>query len=68
MSDGTREPTGVCALCGETVPADMLLGHLRGAHELDVEIAEWPDGRPVIVDETLTPDDFRAGSPGEETT
>jgi hypothetical protein len=45
-------------MCGETIPVEDLLGHLRGAHDMDVEIATWPDGSAVIVDETLEPKDF----------
>lgn len=56
------EPTATCALCGERFPLDLILGHLTGAHDLDVEIETWPDGSPVIVDSTLQPDDFASGT------
>ena len=58
MSGTAPEWTSTCAICGATFHPSMLLGHLRGAHDMDVEIAEWPDGAPVIVDLTLEPDDF----------
>lgn len=48
----------ICAVCGERIPIEHLLGHLRGAHDLDEEPETWPDGELVIVDETLEPDDF----------
>jgi hypothetical protein len=49
----------VCNLCGETVDVTVLLAHLRCEHpEVPGEIECWPDGEPVIVDESLTPADF----------
>ena len=60
MSDEAR-----CNLCGEHVPPELLLGHLRGAHGMDVEIATWPDGEPVIVDDSLEPADFAEGGAAE---
>lgn len=50
--------TAWCALCGQNIEAENIMGHLRGFHDLDVEIEEWPDGEPVIVDKTLEPEDF----------
>jgi hypothetical protein len=40
------------------MPVELLRGHLRGAHDVDIELAEWPDGEPVVIDTTLEPDDF----------
>lgn len=54
------EPMATCALCGERFPLELILGHVAGAHDLDIEIEEWPDGSPVIIDSTLEPDDFVA--------
>lgn len=34
------------------------MGHVRGAHDVVDEIETWPDGSPVVVDETLEPEDF----------
>lgn len=50
-----------CELCGEPdIPAGHVLAHLRQNHPGQEwpEIKTWPDGKPVVVDETLTPDDF----------
>lgn len=55
MSSG---PTGICATCGERIPAEALLAHLRDEHGIDAEVATWPDGDPVVVDQTLEPEDF----------
>lgn len=52
------QPTAICEMCGERVPAELLLGHLRAVHDLDVEIETWPDGEPVIIDATLEPANF----------
>lgn len=62
VSRDADEPTATCALCGERFPVDLILGHLAGAHELDIEVETWPDGSPVIVDSTLEPDDFASGT------
>lgn len=59
------ELTGTCAMCGERVSVEELLEHIRGAHDLDAEIATWPDGRMVVIDETLEPDDFDAPGAAE---
>jgi hypothetical protein len=56
-----------CALCGENVSVEELLLHLRVEHDMDVEPATWPDGRYVVIDTTLEPDDF-AGGAAKETT
>lgn len=37
---------------------DTILDHLQDAHDIDATPAEWPDGEVVIVDNTLTPEDF----------
>lgn len=54
-----ESPTGTCALCGATVPMELLFGHLEehGLHP-ERDLLRWPDGSPVIVDETLEPGDF----------
>lgn len=60
------DETGFCQLCIDAglseedarIPLDELVGHLRGAHDVDMEIATWPDGETVIVDNTLEPEDF----------
>lgn len=57
-SRGGDEPTATFALCHERFSLDLIFGHLAGAHDIDVKVAEWPDGEPVIVDQTLQPDDF----------
>ncbi len=61
---GTARPqearVTTCNLCGELMETVYVLDHLRLAHPDDYEPpAEWPDGSPVIVDQTLTPEDFR---------
>lgn len=49
-----------CELCGEQLGPAELLAHLRRMHpDADAEPDQWPDGRPVIVDLALTPDEFR---------
>lgn len=62
VSRDADEPTAICAICHERVPVELILGHLAGAHDLDVEVETWPDGSPVIVDSTLQPDDFARGT------
>ncbi len=52
------EARALCALCGEPMPLELLMGHLRGAHDIEEDIETWPDGSPVIVDRTLRPEDF----------
>ena len=56
---------GTCGICGERVDVEELLGHLRGAHDLDVEPETWPDGSWVVIDETLEPADFADGGAAE---
>lgn len=60
-----REGSGVsgtshCNLCGHTIGVEALAEHLLAVHgiDLDRELLRWPDGSPVIVDETLEPEDF----------
>ncbi len=53
-----ENPQAFCALCEWKGSVELILGHLRGAHGIDEEPAMWPDGSPVIVDNTLEPDDF----------
>lgn len=51
--------TITCALCKHRFPAAGIWNHLDIVHGItDIEIAEWPDGSPVIVDATLEPGDF----------
>jgi hypothetical protein len=57
-SDDLDDARVTCAVCGEQGPLEWIFGHLRGAHDMDVEIDTWPDGEPVIVDTTLEPEDF----------
>lgn len=52
--------TGHCHLCHEPVQGLDALAHLR-IHHPDVYgygPLRWPDGAPVVVDDTLTPEDF----------
>lgn len=50
MSDAGH--TAVCAICQARVSVDAIFGHLRGAHDLDVEPETWPDGELGPVDRT----------------
>ncbi len=56
MSDPTTFAT--CALCGERIEAGEILVHLAIEHDLEEGVQEWPDGSPVVIDQTLTPEDF----------
>lgn len=48
-----------CALCDEAMPPESLLEHLAQRHDFDVAgVRAWPDGEPMVVDETLEPEDF----------
>jgi hypothetical protein len=50
-------------VCGEEMTNDHLLEHIRLYHPDDYEpLLEWPDGTPVIIDNTLEPDDFEEGT------
>jgi len=51
-------PSGTCLICDEK--QDDLIGHLLNLHPDATEggFLEWPDGSPVVVDSTLTPEDF----------
>jgi hypothetical protein len=67
-----------CGLCDATVehdaPEDSVYegiaaaaGHFRLIHpEAYEELQRWPDGSPVVVDESIDPDDFK--SDGSSTT
>lgn len=66
-SRDAEEGRAQCALCREWFPLEDIMGHVRGAHDLDVEVETWPDGSPVIVDQTLEPDDFASGEQNTET-
>ena len=52
-----------CTLCPDGPPgndAGDTLHHLRQFHpDVDADPERWPDGRPVWVDLTLDPDDFK---------
>lgn len=52
----------ICHLCppgDQNVPDDVLLTHLRVLHpDLYEGVDLWPDGRPVIVDLDLQPQEF----------
>ncbi len=54
--------TGIatCGFCGEAVPLADIMAHLRAEHGQDCEVQTWPDGSPVVIDETLEPGDFGA--------
>lgn len=55
------EPKVICELCGEnTADAPTMLDHLRLNHPDDYGDGPdyWPDGRPVVIDQTLTPEQF----------
>lgn len=56
--DDLDEPRAQCAICLEWMPLELIMGHIRGAHGIDEELSAWPDGEPVIVDNTLEPGDF----------
>ena len=50
-----------CLLCRppKIMRAEDLREHLRDVHGMDPkDIATWPDGAPVVVDDTLRPSDF----------
>mgnify|MGYP001593386746 CR=1 FL=1 len=66
--------TFFCNICNEKVeheaPQDSVyegiaaaVAHFRILHpEVHGGLSLWADGSPVVVDESLTPDDFRADS------
>ncbi len=63
----TADNFGECRICGqrfEEGTSHLLLPHLRDEHpdEWGDGPMTWPDGEIVIVDETLTPDDFVNGA------
>lgn len=51
-------PVGICGMCGNRIALEYLLHHLAVVHDIHEAITTWPDGSPVIVDETLEPKDF----------
>lgn len=72
MTEPTGVPTGepgmgVCDLGCGPVPTHDLVNHIRVMHPDEYAesggLVEWPDGAPVIIDETLTPDEFAGGNP-----
>lgn len=67
----TSEPlsgTGWCAICQEPVPTHDLLGHLRVMHPAEYGDGpeRWPDGGLVVLDATLTPEEFREVTGGND--
>jgi hypothetical protein len=54
----------VCDLCRDRFGDDEILDHLAVIHpDLYGEVLPWPDGEPVIIDQTLRPADFFAPDP-----
>lgn len=47
LYDDEPEVMGTCGICGEQIASPDLLGHLRGAHDVEVE-AEDLANAPVI--------------------
>lgn len=52
------EHKSLCLLCGQAMPNDVLAAHLHDEHGLAVPT--WPDGEPLVFDETVQPEDFDA--------
>ena len=51
--------TARCNLCRKQMPTEELLEHVRLLHPDDYEpVQTWSDGQPVIIDNTLEPEDF----------
>lgn len=60
---------GFCWQCRTEVRSDSILDHLRLIHpDQWEEPPRWPDGRRVVIDETLDPADFnlRGGHEAQE--
>lgn len=56
-----------CDLCPETVADEDMVDHLRLLHpDMYDPVETWPDGRRVIIDETLAPDDFDHSETGPD--
>lgn len=55
--------TGHCHVCEQPVPSVELLDHIRVLHpeQYGDGPQRWPDGGLVIVDDSLTPDEFTRG-------
>lgn len=50
---------GYCELCATEVPTLELLVHITVHHAAFSEpVLTWPDGKPVVIDTTLEPEDF----------
>lgn len=51
---------GFCDFCQEDVPVIELVMHVTQKHRafLGVIPLRWPDGKPVVVDTSLEPEDF----------
>lgn len=60
MSITEPSNTGRCNVCEEDVASVELLDHLRVMHPADYGNGplRWPDGGFVVVDNTLTPNEF----------
>lgn len=57
-----RPLMATCLRCRGWVADDLTADHIRLIHPdqwPDAEPQRWPDGRPVWVDLTLDPDDFK---------
>lgn len=65
--DNLDDARARCAICLEWLPLELIMGHLRGAHGIEDDLATWPDGSPVIIDQTLEPGDFGDALPGSFT-
>jgi hypothetical protein len=63
MSIAEPSNTGWCNLCPGPVETVHLLDHIRNLHpeQYGDGPERWPDGGLVVVDTTLTPDDFGEG-------
>jgi hypothetical protein len=51
-----------CALCLQWFDPTAIEIHLIEDHGQE-PVERWPDGSPVIIDTTLTPDDFGEAQP-----
>lgn len=62
MDDPTEVEAYVCTICMRMYPGGIAAGieHLKHRHPEEYDtVLKWPDGTPVVVDETLQPEDFR---------
>lgn len=50
-----------CDLCGKRLTASDAVAHFRDRHPgTQWELETWPDGEPVVIDSTLSPEEFEA--------